>query len=525
MIKIKCESSNFLTLNEITDFQGDLKERSAGDMEKIKKSIKKHGVAFPIFIWQTEENGETINYCLDGHCRTRALREMAAAGEQIPPLPVDYIHAETKAEAKELLLKLNSQYGHMTADSVAAFLGDIKIDFDELALPDGVLDLGKLEPEETKDDDEAPAVDEDKEPDSQPGEMYELGNSILLCGDSTNPEDVARILGGLKADLVFTDPPYGMKKEKDGVANDNLNYDDLLNFNKKWLALAFEHLKENGSLYCWGIDEPLMDIYNYILKPKARAGEITFRNLITWDKGNGQGQNSEEYRMYAIADEKCLFVMNGQQNYGRDLSTWYEGFEPFRKLWIDNVKAAGLTLEKAEKISGSTYASHYGSKSQYSFITAEAWANMKSYCKENNLNAFKREYEEVKREYEEVKREYEEVKRAWYDTRAYFNNTWDNMNNVWHFKKTSGAERESTGGHATPKPVALCERAIKSSSRERETVLDFFGGSGSTLIAAEKNNRKALLIELEPKWCDVIRKRWTKWAKENGREVGSGGLE
>ena len=86
-------------------------------------------------------------------------------------------------------------------------------------------------------------------------------------------------------------------------------------------------------------------------------------------------------------------------------------------------------------------------------------------------------------------------------------------------------ERESAGGHATPKPVALCERAIKRSSRERETVLDFFGGSGSTLIAAEKNNRKALLIELEPKWCDVIRKRWTKWAKENGRKVGSGGLE
>ena len=215
--------------------------------------------------------------------------------------------------------------------------------------------------------------------------------------------------------------------------------------------------------------------------------------------------------MFAIADEKCLFVMNGQQNYGRDLSTWYEGFEPFRMLWIDNVKAAGLTLEKAEKIAGSTYASHYGSKSQYSFITAEAWANMKAYCEGNNIDAFKREYEEVKR--------------AWYDTRAYFNNTWDNMNNVWHFAKTSGAERESAGGHATPKPVALCERAIKSSSRERETVLDFFGGSGSTLIAAEKNNRKALLIELEPKWCDVIRKRYTKWAKENGKPITSGCLE
>ena len=165
---------------------------------------------------------------------------MAAAGEEIPALPSVYISAKNEAEAKETLRKLNSQYGHMTADSVASFLGDIKIDFDELALPDGVLDLGKLEPEETKDDDEAPAVDEDGEPDSQPGEMYELGNSILLCGDSTNPEDVARLMGGEKADMVFTDPPYGIDysggrthvvQEKDygKIMNDTLQGEDLGN--------------------------------------------------------------------------------------------------------------------------------------------------------------------------------------------------------------------------------------------------------------------------------------------------------
>ena len=111
----------------------------------------------------------------------------------------------------------------MTAESVADFLDGMEIELDDLALPDGVLDLSGIAApeEETEGDDDAPDVDEDGEPDSQPGEMYELGNSILLCGDSTNPEDVARILGGLKADLVFTDPPYGMKKENDGVANDN----------------------------------------------------------------------------------------------------------------------------------------------------------------------------------------------------------------------------------------------------------------------------------------------------------------
>ena len=109
-------------------------------------------------------------------------------------------------------------------------------------------------------------------------------------------------------------------------------------------------------------------------------------------------------------------------------------------------------------------------------------------------DAFRREYDDLRREYD--------------DLRAYFDNTHDNMNNVWHFGKTSGEERELTGGHATPKPIALCSRAIKSSSREGEIVLDVFGGSGSTLIACEQLNRKTYLMELEPKWCDVIIKRW-----------------
>ena len=516
MLVINCTGADRINLDELTEFQGGLKERSAADIDKIIKSIKKHGFSFPFFVWQHDG----VNHVLDGHGRISALKKLQREGEEIPPLPCDYIEAENEAEAKEKLLKLNSQYGRMTADSVAQFLDGLEIELDDLALPEGVLDLSGIAApeEETEGDDDAPDVDEDGEPDSQPGEMYELGNSILLCGDSTNPEDVARILGGLKADLVFTDPPYGMKKESDGVANDNLNYDDLLEFNKKWLALAFEHLKENGSLYCWGIDEPLMDIYNYILKPKARAGEITFRNLITWDKGNGQGQNSEEYRMYAIADEKCLFIMNGVQGFNTNADNYFEGWEPIRDYLLKSRQAMGWDVPTMKRIVGHSDLSrdHWTGKSQFNLPTREVYDKLKAEAEKQR--------QERGIDNDAFKREYDDIKREWYSTRAYFNNTWDNMNNVWHFAKTSGAERESAGGHATPKPVALCERAIKSSSRERETVLDFFGGSGSTLIAAEKNNRKALLIELEPKWCDVIRKRWTKWAQENGRKVGSGGL-
>ena len=88
------------------------------------------------------------------------------------------------------------------------------------------------------------------------------------------------------------------------------------------------------------------------------------------------------------------------------------------------------------------------------------------------------------------------------------------MNDVWHFERTSSVERELCGEHATPKPIALCCRAIKSSSRENESVLDVFGGSGSTLIACEQLNRTCYMMELDPKYCDVIIKRWEKFTGE-----------
>jgi ParB-like chromosome segregation protein Spo0J len=161
--EIKCTGSDTIDIDQLTEFQGELKERSAGDVEKIIKSIKKHGFSFPFFIWaHAGENGAYINHVFDGHCRLMALKKLRAQGEEIPELPCVYISAKNEAEAKELLLKLNSQYGHMTAESVAEFLDGLQIDFDELQLPEGILDLTKLEPEETKDDDNAPDVRPDE---------------------------------------------------------------------------------------------------------------------------------------------------------------------------------------------------------------------------------------------------------------------------------------------------------------------------------------------------------------------------
>ncbi len=531
MIQIKCECSETVDWHELKEFQGGLKKREATDYEKMKTSILKYGWSFVVYYWF---DGKT-KWILDGHNRKKCLEMFEQDGYFIPPIPAIEVKAKSRAEAKQKLLRLNSTYGTMDASSVLEFVdGDFELAFDEISLPSGIIDFSEGEEiAETEGDDEAPEVDEKSEPVSKLGEMYELGNSILMCGDSTDAEDVARLMGGIKADMVFTDPPYGMKKENEGVANDNLNFDDLLEFNKKWIALSFEHLKDVGSWYCWGIDEPLMDIYSNILKPMAKENKVTFRNLLTWDKGSGQGENSEDYRMYAIADEKCLFVMAGVQGFNTNADNYFEGWEPIRDYLLNSRLAMGWDVPTMKRIVGHSDLSrdHWTSKSQFNMPTREVYDKLKAEAerqrKERGIenDAFKREYDDIKREYDDIKREYDDIKREYYATRAYFNNTDEIKNNVWKFKRTSGEERESAGGHATPKPIDLCARAINTSSRKGETVLDLFGGSGSTLIACEKLERKCRMLELEPKWCDVIRRRYTKWAKENGKPITSGCLE
>jgi DNA modification methylase len=96
------------------------------------------------------------------------------------------------------------------------------------------------------------------------------------------------------------------------------------------------------------------------------------------------------------------------------------------------------------------------------------------------------------------------------------------MTDVWQFPRVVGDERF---GHATPKPVAMIARALKSSANEDGLVLEPFGGSGTTLIACAMTGRRARLMELDPRYCDVIRRRWTTWAKKHGQDPGPGALE
>ena len=132
-ISIQCQGADRLPLDAIEDFQGNLKKRGKKEIDAIITSINKYGFSFPFFVW----NGDGHNRCLDGHGRIQALAQMRQDGYDLPLFPVACIEAKDESEAKQKLLRLNSQYGQMTIDSVLEFTDGLDVQWDELALPAG----------------------------------------------------------------------------------------------------------------------------------------------------------------------------------------------------------------------------------------------------------------------------------------------------------------------------------------------------------------------------------------------------
>jgi DNA modification methylase len=458
--------------------------------KKLVKSIQEFPQMLELRPIVVDEN----NIILGGNMRYKACIE--AGLKEIYILKAEDL---TEQQKDEFIVKDNVGFGEWDWDILANEWDTDKLTDWGLDLP---LDVSVQELEAEEDDYEIP---NEINTDIVLGDLFEIGEHRLLCGDSTDSDSVAKLMNGEKADMAHNDPPYGMKKEKEGVLNDNLNYNDLLDFNREWIALQFMHLKESGSFYCWGIDEPLMDIYSEILKPYIAEQKATFRNLITWDKGHGQSQNSELTRSFATADEKCLFVMMGVQGFNNNADNYFEGFESIREYLITQKNKLGWSTDKIIDITGKSSASHYFSKSQWHFPTREHYNSIREASKGD---AFHKEYDALKKEYDALKKEYDALKKEYYSTRAYFNNVHDNMNNVWHFSRHN--KDGSEGGHATPKPIPLCERAIKSSCPENGLVLDVFLGSGSTMVASHQLKRKCYGMELDPKYCQVIIDRMKK---------------
>ena len=461
----------------------------------IVESIKRYGFNVPI---TCDKNGVIAT----GHTRYKAALQLGL--KEVPVIYLDDL-SEEEIAAWRLVDNKTSELATWNED---------KLNVELLNLSNAGIDLSpfnfKLEDKPTTIVENETHEDNDfnysealkKKSRVSHGQVWKLGNHRLMCGDSLKVEDVKRLINGESVDLVFTDPPYGMGKEKDGIINDNQNQSELVEFNKKWISLSFDALKDNGSWYCWGNDISCLNIYAEILLPMIKAKKIVFRNLITWDKGSVQGQMSEFFRQYAPATEKCLFVMCGAQavqGFQVNSYDYNPKMDKVRLYMVGEAERLGITPAKIKEITGTQMYGHWFTTSQFCIPTREQYFKLQNYYK--SRDGFKKEYDELKKEYDELKKEF-------YEGRSYFNNTHDNMNDVWHFDRVAGDDKSEIANFATPKPIGLCARGIKSSSRPGEIVLDMFGGSGSTLMACEQLGRRCLMMELSAKYCELIITRW-----------------
>lgn len=134
-IRITCEGAVNIDLDNLTPMQGNLKELSKASFEKLKRSVLKHGITFPFFVWQNDG----MNWILDGTQRDRVLSKMIQEGYQCLPLPCALIEAKDKKEAAEKILLISSSYGKMSEESLDEFLSENDLSFlelnDELELP------------------------------------------------------------------------------------------------------------------------------------------------------------------------------------------------------------------------------------------------------------------------------------------------------------------------------------------------------------------------------------------------------
>ena len=261
-----------------------------------------------------------------------------------------------------------------------------------------------------------------------------------------------------------------------------------------------------------------MDIYAFILRPMIAENQITFRNYITWAKHSAFGVNSEHMRSYPRETEKCLFVMCGVEGFNNNKDHFNDAYEAILDYMIGEAQKVGLKAKQLTEITGVQMWGHWFSKSQFTPIPEWHYKKLQQAFKGR---AFSLPHDQVMKLRNKPPEAYRNMKAEAMELRVFFDNTHndsdehDIMTDVWRFPITNTAERDDAGGHATPKPIALCERAILSSSRPGELVVDFFGGSGSTLIACENTGRTCAMIELEPKWCDVIVRRYIKTTGDN----------
>ena len=403
-------------------------------VDAVAESIARFGFRQPIVV---DEAGVII--C--GHTRFKAATKMALA--EVPvhiatDLTPEQVRAYRIADNRTAEL---SEWNMELLPLELADLQDAGLDWSLLGFDDR--ELQKMLDQGAK----AGLTDPDAIPEPPDeattvrGDIWILGEHRLMCGDSSLPEDMARLLDGQPVQLVNTDPPYNVAVQP---RSNNAFVTGQTNFAPK---------KQHASKRDRGLDA----------KRKAGPSKGTTTKLRAKDR--------------PLAND---FVSD--QEFDRLLMAWFQNaadaLEPGRAFYIWGGYANIANYPRALEAAGLKFSQQIIWHKMHPVISRKDFMGDHEWCFY-----------------------------GWREGKAHVFLGPNNVPDVWQVKKVNPQSMV----HLTEKPVELAVRAMQYSSRPGERVLDIFGGSGSTLIAAEQTERKALLMELDPLYCDVIVKRWEEF--------------
>ena len=299
-------------------------------VDYVANSIKEFGFKVPIII-------DKDNIIVAGHTRLKAAKQLGL--EEVPVIKADDLTDE-QIKAFRIADNKVSEKAEWDLDKLSIELQDINFDMSEFGFDDIELEDLTLEEQEIIED-EVPEVPE--EPKAKLGDIYQLGNHRLMCGDSTKEEDVAKLMNGVKADMVFTDPPYGVsytggmkiengKIESNGkkqIKNDALDYENLYSF----LYDVFINLKNNtilkSAFYVFYAHSRTREFLNAFYDAGLKQ-----RSIIIWHKTSGGF--GDFMAQYMNAYEPCIYGSNG------DSVNWY-GATNEKTVWdMDKEKKCDL---------------------------------------------------------------------------------------------------------------------------------------------------------------------------------------
>lgn len=343
----------YIAVEDLKPYEKNNKKHEDFDIGEIAKSISKYEMIDPVGIWGKD------NTIVEGHGRVLACKQLGI--DKVPCIRLDHLTDEQRREYA-IVHNKSSELALYDFDNLADELADLDLsDFDF----DFGIDTDAEEETEIVED-EAPEVDEENEPITKLGDIWQLGRHRLMCGDSTDKATVELLMNGNKADMVMTDPPYGINAEKMTMG----------------------------------------------------TGKRDFHRGEDWDS-----ERPDISMCFEIAPLVCIWGGN-----------YFADKLPVTNDWlIWHKKNDGLSFSECEL----------------------AWTNFGINCR--------------------------------------------------HISHHWGKEKKQ---HITMKPLTVIAWAIERAKEKANVIVDLFGGSGSTLIACEQLDRACYTMELDPKYCDVIIKRW-----------------